>query len=36
VVPGLKWLRRRRSGILFGFPDDAAETAAAVKAHLGG
>jgi putative flavoprotein involved in K+ transport len=33
---GLKWLRRRRSGILFGFPGDAAVVADAVRAHLGG
>jgi putative flavoprotein involved in K+ transport len=32
---GLRWLIRRRSGILFGFPDDAATVADAVKAHLG-
>jgi putative flavoprotein involved in K+ transport len=31
---GLKWLVRRSSGILFGFPRDAAEAAAAVRAHL--
>ena len=33
---GLKWLRRRGSGILFGFPGDAAVVADAVRAHLGG
>jgi putative flavoprotein involved in K+ transport len=32
---GLKWLVRRSSGILHGFPGDAAEVAAAVRAHLG-
>jgi putative flavoprotein involved in K+ transport len=32
---GLRWLTRRRSGILFGFPDDAATVADAVKTHLG-
>jgi putative flavoprotein involved in K+ transport len=32
---GLKWLVRRSSGILFGFPRDAAEVAGAVAAHLG-
>jgi putative flavoprotein involved in K+ transport len=32
---GLKWLVRRSSGILLGFPRDAAEVAAAVAAHLG-
>jgi putative flavoprotein involved in K+ transport len=32
---GLKWLVRRSSGILHGFPRDAAEVAAAVRAHLG-
>ena len=31
---GLKWLVRRSSGILHGFPRDAAEVAAAVRAHL--
>jgi putative flavoprotein involved in K+ transport len=31
---GLKWLVRRGSGILLGFPRDAAEVAAAVRAHL--
>jgi putative flavoprotein involved in K+ transport len=31
---GLKWLVRRSSGILLGFPRDAAEVAAAVRAHL--
>jgi putative flavoprotein involved in K+ transport len=33
---GLRWLRRRCSGILLGFPGDAAWVAGAVKAHLGG
>lgn len=33
---GLRWLRRRCSGILLGFPGDAAFVAAAVRAHLGG
>ena len=33
---GLRWLRRRCSGILFGFPGDAAVVADAVRAHLGG
>jgi putative flavoprotein involved in K+ transport len=33
---GLKWLVRRSSGILLGFPRDAAAVAAAVAAHLGG
>ena len=33
---GLRWLIRRRSSILFGFPDDAAAVAGAVKAHLDG
>jgi putative flavoprotein involved in K+ transport len=33
---GLRWLVRRRSGLLFGFPDDAATVADAVRAHLGG
>jgi putative flavoprotein involved in K+ transport len=33
---GLRWLRRRSSGILFGFPGDAAVVADAVRAHLGG
>jgi putative flavoprotein involved in K+ transport len=32
---GLKWLVRRSSGILLGFPRDAAAVAAAVAAHLG-
>jgi putative flavoprotein involved in K+ transport len=32
---GLKWLVRRSSGILHGFPRDAAAVAAAVRAHLG-
>jgi putative flavoprotein involved in K+ transport len=31
---GLKWLVRRSSGILLGFPRDAAEVAAAVRAHV--
>jgi NAD(P)-binding Rossmann-like domain len=31
---GLKWLTRRRSGILFGFPDDAAAVTDAVRAQL--
>jgi putative flavoprotein involved in K+ transport len=33
---GLRWLTRRRSAILLGFPDDAATIADAVKAHLDG
>jgi putative flavoprotein involved in K+ transport len=33
---GLRWLRRRSSGILFGFPGDAAVVADAVRAHLDG
>jgi putative flavoprotein involved in K+ transport len=33
---GLRWLRRRCSGILLGFPGDAAQVAGAVHAHLGG
>jgi putative flavoprotein involved in K+ transport len=33
---GLRWLRRRSSGILLGFPGDAAVVADAVGAHLGG
>ena len=33
---GLGWLTRRRSGLLFGFPDDAATIADAVKTHLDG
>jgi putative flavoprotein involved in K+ transport len=33
---GLRWLRRRCSGILLGFPGDAAWVAGAVHAHLGG
>ena len=33
---GLRWLTRRCSGILLGFPGDAAAVAAAVKLHLGG
>jgi putative flavoprotein involved in K+ transport len=32
---GLRWLRRRCSGILLGFPGDGAVVAAAVRAHLG-
>ena len=32
---GLTWLTRRKSGILLGFPDDAARTADEVTAHLG-
>jgi len=32
---GLRWLTRRRSSILHGFPVDAAEVADRVKAHLG-
>ncbi len=32
---GLRWLIRRRSGLLFGFPDDAATVADAVRSHLG-
>jgi len=31
---GLRWLVRRRSSLLFGFPDDAATIANAVRAHL--
>jgi putative flavoprotein involved in K+ transport len=31
---GLRWLIRRRSSILFGFPDDAATIGDAVRAHL--
>ena len=31
---GLRWLRRRSSGILLGFPGDAAVVADAVGAHL--
>jgi putative flavoprotein involved in K+ transport len=31
---GLRWLVRRRSGLLFGFPDDAATVADAVRSHL--
>jgi putative flavoprotein involved in K+ transport len=31
---GLRWLVRRGSGILFGFPGDAATVADAVSAHL--
>jgi putative flavoprotein involved in K+ transport len=31
---GLRWLTRRRSGILFGFPGDAATVADAVRAYL--
>jgi putative flavoprotein involved in K+ transport len=33
---GLRWLTRRCSGILLGFPRDAAAVADAVKLHLGG
>lgn len=33
---GLRWLTRRRSAILLGFPDEAATIADAVKAHLDG
>jgi putative flavoprotein involved in K+ transport len=33
---GLRWLRRRCSSILLGFPGDAAWVAGAVKAHLDG
>jgi putative flavoprotein involved in K+ transport len=33
---GLRWLTQRGSGILFGFPTDAAAVADAVKAHLHG
>jgi putative flavoprotein involved in K+ transport len=33
---GLRWLRRRCSSILLGFPGDAALVASAVRAHLGG
>ena len=33
---GLRWLIRRRSSILFGFPDDAATIADAVRTHLTG
>ena len=33
---GLRWLIRRRSSLLFGFPDDAAIVADAVRAHLNG
>jgi putative flavoprotein involved in K+ transport len=33
---GLRWLRRRSSGILYGFPGDAAVVADAVRAHRGG
>ncbi|MFL5795821.1 MAG: hypothetical protein ACJ77H_17765 [Actinomycetota bacterium] len=36
VGHGLRWLRRRGSGILLGFPGDAAVVADAVGAHLGG
>jgi putative flavoprotein involved in K+ transport len=32
---GLRWLIRRRSSLLFGFPDDAATVADAVRSHLG-
>jgi putative flavoprotein involved in K+ transport len=31
---GLRWLIRRRSSLLFGFPDDAATVADAVRTHL--
>jgi hypothetical protein len=31
----LRWLVRRRSSLLFGFPDDAATVADAVRSHLG-
>jgi putative flavoprotein involved in K+ transport len=31
---GLKWLNRRKSGILLGFPDDASTVADGVTAHL--
>jgi putative flavoprotein involved in K+ transport len=31
---GLRWLIRRRSSLLFGFPDDAGIVAGAVRAHL--
>ena len=33
---GLRWLRRRGSSILYGFPGDAAWAAGEVRAHLGG
>jgi len=33
---GLRWLRRRCSGLMVGFPGDAAWVAGAVRAHLGG
>jgi putative flavoprotein involved in K+ transport len=33
---GLRWLRRRSSAILLGFPGDAAWVAGAVERHLGG
>jgi putative flavoprotein involved in K+ transport len=33
---GLRWLIRRRSSILFGFADDAATVADAVRTHLTG
>jgi putative flavoprotein involved in K+ transport len=33
---GLRWLIRRRSSIFFGFPDDAATVADAVRTHLTG
>jgi putative flavoprotein involved in K+ transport len=33
---GLRWLRRRCSGILHGFPGDAAWVAGEAAAHLGG
>jgi putative flavoprotein involved in K+ transport len=32
---GLRWLTRRRSGLLFGFADDAAAVGDVVRAHLG-
>jgi hypothetical protein len=31
---GLRWLTRRRSAFLFGFPDDAETIANGVKTHL--
>ena len=33
---GLRWLRRRGSSILYGFPGDAARAAGEVRTHLGG
>jgi putative flavoprotein involved in K+ transport len=33
---GLRWLRRRCSGLMLGFPGDAAAVADTVKLHLGG